>query len=223
LYIRLNGLTKNVRQEVGLVKSVWFCLQHEGHHLSSEKQTFLFVSSSATESTQAIGLINVLTPDVKRLLPSCLTSRSVHGHSHHTTYYNDHCPWAPRWTNRSSAFTADVRINSPRLCLFPNSLTRGSTTKTSRINVLTATVPTPTRHRCRSICQRTPSKTLKPTAVACVAGRTPQWVNRMSSGCCYMCVGFFQSAFRRTEKTTATMSLRSFLLVIFNNSTCSCS
>lgn len=31
-----------------------------------------------TESTLAIGLINVLIPDVKRLLPSCLTSRSVH-------------------------------------------------------------------------------------------------------------------------------------------------
>lgn len=35
----------------------------------------------ATESTLAIGLINVLTPDVKRLLPSCLTSRSVQAHA----------------------------------------------------------------------------------------------------------------------------------------------
>lgn len=54
---------------------------------------------------------------------------------------------------------------------------RGSTTKTSRTNVPTATVPTQTRRRCRSTCQRTRSKTQRPTAVACVAGRTPQWVN----------------------------------------------
>lgn len=50
--------------------------------------TFLSITF-ATESTLAIGLINVLTPDVKRLLPSCLTSRSVLGHSpsfSHTRY-----------------------------------------------------------------------------------------------------------------------------------------
>lgn len=56
----------------------------------------------------------------------------------------------------------------------PDSLTRGSTIKTSRINVLTATVPTQTPHHCRSTCQRMPSKMLRPTAVACVAGHTPQ-------------------------------------------------
>lgn len=65
------------------------------------------------------------------------------------------------------------------VCLFlpSHSLTRGSTIKTSRINVPTATVPTQTPHHCRSTCRRTPSKTLKPTAAVCVAGRTPQWVN----------------------------------------------
>lgn len=63
--------------------------------------------------------------------------------------------------------------NNTRLCLF-SSLIRGSTIKTSRINVLTATVPTQTPHHCRSTCQHTPSKMLRPTAVACVAGHTPQ-------------------------------------------------
>ena len=42
-------------------------------------------------------------------------------------------------------------------------------------------MPTQIPHRCRSTCQRTPSKTLRPTAVACAAGHTPQWVNRRLS------------------------------------------
>lgn len=62
------------------------------------------------------------------------------------------------------------------LCLFSHSPTRGSTIKISRINVPTATVPTLTLRRCRSTCQHMPSKTLRPTAAACAAGHTPQWV-----------------------------------------------
>lgn len=67
------------------------------------------------------------------------------------------------------------RLGHTSLCL-PLSLTRGNTTKTNPTSVPTATVPTRTRRRCRSTCRRTPSRTPRRTAVACAAGRTPQWV-----------------------------------------------
>lgn len=87
----------------------------------------------------------------------------------------------------SPAYTLNLYMDSfsnTSLCVsFPHSPTRGSTIKTSRINVPTATVPTQTLRRCRSTCQHTPSKTLRPTAAACAAGHTPQWVNHKLPAC----------------------------------------
>lgn len=81
--------------------------------LCSKSWTFLSIPF-ATESTLAIGLINVLTPDVKRLLPSCLTSRSVLGHSpsfSHTRY---------KTHKQVDCFTVikNIDIVNTSLCLF---------------------------------------------------------------------------------------------------------
>ncbi|XP_055739548.1 zinc finger protein 362b isoform X5 [Salvelinus fontinalis] len=65
-------------------------------------------------------------------------------------------------------------VKRPLPSSLTSSPTRGSTTKTSRTNVPTATVPTQIQHRYRSTCQRTPSKMLRRTAATCVAGHTPQ-------------------------------------------------
>ncbi|KAG8431809.1 hypothetical protein GDO86_019858 [Hymenochirus boettgeri] len=50
--------------------------------------------------------------------------------------------------------------------------TNDSTTRTNHTNVPTATEPTLTLPPCRSTCRLTQSSTLRPTAAACVGGRT---------------------------------------------------
>lgn len=123
-----------------------------------------YPSLVVTESTLATGLINVLILDARRLSLSCLTSRSVLGSP---------ASFLPH--KKVYCFTATRNIYPDNTCLCSFcSLIRGSTIKTSRINVQTATVPTQTLRHCRSTCQRMPSKTLRPTAVVCVVGHTPQ-------------------------------------------------
>lgn len=168
----------NTQTEVEVIWSVVKCRS------SGNNSVFFFLTCvsvlSDTESTLATGLINALTPDVKKLLPSCPTSRSVL--LSNASHLN-----LPRYVWKISSnlvvFCCNLRCFTLTHAFFffflpfSRSPIRGSTIKTSRTNVPTATVPTQTRRRCRSTCQRTPSKTQRPTAVACVAGRTPQWVN----------------------------------------------